>query len=116
MKVSTMVFSQRIALVIGIILILFGVGGPGCHATASANEQNLYPKSYYPQPEPQHYPLTGAVCWRTKEGPWECKAGKPADQTNITIHTGGGLSFGADNFHRQKSPKGKTVHNKRSKK
>jgi len=58
-----------------------------------ANEQNLYPKSYYPAPPPIHYPETGAVCWRT-EGPgtWECRAGRPADKTEINVETGGGVN------------------------
>jgi len=72
----------------------------------------LYPKSYYPQPEPRHYPSTGAVCWKTLQGPWECKAGKPADKIRINLDTGSGFPFGVNNS-RLGHGHGKKVKHKR---
>jgi len=70
--------------IIAVLIILSG-------SMAFANEQNLYPPNFYPQPEPRHYSDTGAVCWQTQAGAWKCESGKPADKTEINIGTGGGF-------------------------
>lgn len=52
----------------------------------SSKSYPLYPASYYPQPEPKHFPSTGAVCWKTLEGSWQCAAGRAANK--IKVHIG----------------------------
>lgn len=48
----------------------------------------LYPLSYYPQPEPRHFP-TGAVCWKTFTGNWECAAGRAANKIEVNVGSSG---------------------------
>lgn len=73
-----------------------------------AKSKLLYPKSYYPQPEPKHFPSTGAVCWKTLEGNWRCAAGRAANKIEVNVSTAGfpiAPGFGHHNFKHMKSHK-----------
>ena len=52
--------------------------------------------AYWPQPQPLHFPTTGAVCYRGWGKPWTCQSGRPANttSTNVTVNSGGGLVGG----------------------
>lgn len=106
---------RYVSFIIMIIMVILAVIGMSCLIDGSAfakgnscEKELMMPKSWYPQPEPKHYPETGAVCWKTETGPWECKPGRAKTEINIdnsNNETSGLFGFGHQLLHKGKAHK-----------